>query len=143
MKIPMIISIMFYMSLHPLTMLMTLIIFTLNIIIMMYQMLNTTWFSMILILLILGGMLVLFIYVASVVPNMKFLYKKWMLLFLLTPFLFSSKFYPLTYFNSNISMFNIDKNSFLLIFITIYLLITLIAVMKLINSSIAPLRLIN
>nr|AIZ58489.1 NADH dehydrogenase subunit 6 [Argas walkerae] len=143
MKIPMIISIMFYMSLHPLTMLMTLIIFTLNIIIMVYQMLNTTWFSMILILLILGGMLVLFIYVASVVPNMKFLYKKWMLLFLLTPFLFSSKFYPLSYFNSNISMFNIDKNSFLLIFITIYLLITLIAVMKLINSSIAPLRLIN
>nr|YP_010535412.1 NADH dehydrogenase subunit 6 [Argas ricei]UYB77986.1 NADH dehydrogenase subunit 6 [Argas sp. San Antonio ARK-2022a]UYB77999.1 NADH dehydrogenase subunit 6 [Argas ricei] len=143
MKISMIISIMFFMSLHPLTMLMTLIFFTFNIIFIMYLMLNSTWFPMILILLILGGMLVLFIYVVSVVPNKKFIYKKWMAILFILPFVLSPKFFILNYNNSSISMFNIDKNSFLLIFITIYLLITLIAVMKLINSSIAPLRLLN
>nr|AIZ58450.1 NADH dehydrogenase subunit 6 [Argas persicus]UNO54388.1 NADH dehydrogenase subunit 6 [Argas persicus] len=143
MKISMIISILFFMSLHPLTMLMMLICFTLNIIFIIYKMLNTTWFSMILILLILGGMLVLFIYITSIVPNKKFIYKKWLAIFFILPLFFPTKIFTLAFHNSKISMFNVDKNSLLLIFITIYLLITLIAVMKLINSSIAPLRLTN
>nr|YP_009000448.1 NADH dehydrogenase subunit 6 [Argas miniatus]AHF21649.1 NADH dehydrogenase subunit 6 [Argas miniatus] len=143
MKVSMIISVMFYMSLHPLTMLMTLIIFTLNITIMLYKTLYTTWFSMILILLILGGILVLFIYISSVIPNKKFIYKKWMFILMIFPLFFPTNMTSSNYSFSKISMFNIDKNSFLLVFITIYLLITLIAVMKLINSSMAPLRLMN
>nr|YP_011021921.1 NADH dehydrogenase subunit 6 [Argas vulgaris]WQM44088.1 NADH dehydrogenase subunit 6 [Argas vulgaris] len=140
MKLPMITSIFFFMSLHPLTMLMTLIFMTLNIIYIVYMTTKTSWLPMILILLILGGMLVLFIYITSITPNKKFYYKKWGLIFLIFPLLINTKMTFLNFSKLNILLFNIDKNSYLLIFITVYLLLTLIAVMQLINSSIAPVR---
>nr|YP_007026378.1 NADH dehydrogenase subunit 6 [Argas africolumbae]AFV32075.1 NADH dehydrogenase subunit 6 [Argas africolumbae]UYL27194.1 NADH dehydrogenase subunit 6 [Argas africolumbae] len=143
MKISMLISIFFFMSLHPLTMLIMLILMTLNIITIVYLSTNTTWIPMILILLILGGMLVLFIYITSVTPNKKFSFKKQSIFMVMPSLMFSTNMVYLNFSQTSILLFNMDKNSFLLIFITIYLLITLIAIMKLINSSTAPLRLSN
>nr|AIZ58437.1 NADH dehydrogenase subunit 6 [Argas africolumbae] len=143
MKISMLISIFFFMSLHPLTMLIMLILMTLNIITIVYLSTKTTWIPMILILLILGGMLVLFIYITSVTPNKKFSFKKQSILMVMPFLMFSTNMVYLNFSQTSILLFNMDKNSFLLIFITIYLLITLIAIMKLINSSTAPIRLSN
>nr|AHF21623.1 NADH dehydrogenase subunit 6 [Argas sp. SpringbokSA-QMS95171] len=143
MKISMLISIFFFMSLHPLTMLIMLILMTLNIVSIVYLTSKTAWTPMILILLILGGMLVLFIYITSVTPNKKFTFKKQSILMVIPSLMLSTNMIYLTFSKTNILLFNMDKNSFLLIFITIYLLTTLIAIMKLINSSTAPIRLSN
>nr|YP_010596159.1 NADH dehydrogenase subunit 6 [Catamiarus brevipennis]WAJ48491.1 NADH dehydrogenase subunit 6 [Catamiarus brevipennis] len=66
------ISSMFVMTKHPLSMGLTLIMQTITIALMTGMMINMFWFSYILIMTILSGMLVLFIYMASVASNEKF-----------------------------------------------------------------------
>nr|YP_009346078.1 NADH dehydrogenase subunit 6 [Ogadenus brumpti]AMX74050.1 NADH dehydrogenase subunit 6 [Ogadenus brumpti]AMX74063.1 NADH dehydrogenase subunit 6 [Ogadenus brumpti] len=142
MKISLIISVLFIMATHPFSMLITLVMMTMLIASFIYMCMKSLWFSFILILLILGGMLVLFVYITSLAPNKKFKIKKWFIFFLFPIFLLEQKqpsFFPIS--AKNIFQFNFNHNSFLLIFITIYLLMTLLAVMKMINSSLAPLRL--
>nr|YP_010535581.1 NADH dehydrogenase subunit 6 [Otobius lagophilus]UYB78389.1 NADH dehydrogenase subunit 6 [Otobius lagophilus]UYB78402.1 NADH dehydrogenase subunit 6 [Otobius lagophilus]UYL27142.1 NADH dehydrogenase subunit 6 [Otobius lagophilus] len=144
MKFTIILSILFFISSHPLSMIFILISMTILIAFIMIFTMKNLWFPLILILLILGGMLVLFIYVSSLTPNQKFLSKKWMPLLLLLPMTLHMKNMPhLSFLEKNIHQFNMDKSILLIIFITIYLLITLLAIMKLINSSLSPLRLSN
>nr|YP_010480841.1 NADH dehydrogenase subunit 6 [Blepharipoda liberata]UVN15677.1 NADH dehydrogenase subunit 6 [Blepharipoda liberata] len=65
-------SILFLRLLHPLTMGLTLLFQTVLISISSGLILKSFWFSYILFLIFLGGMLVLFIYVASLAPNEQF-----------------------------------------------------------------------
>nr|QLD97034.1 NADH dehydrogenase subunit 6 [Navis striatus] len=144
MKFMVLISLFFLLSTHPLTMIFLLVIITFLTAFMMYLTMKSTWFSLILILLILGGMLVLFIYITSLTPNQKFtLNKKNIFLLLLPMLMHMNNKMQLTFSKENIYMYNMHNNSLLLIFITTYLLITLIAIMKLINSTKGPLRLSN
>nr|YP_009480277.1 NADH dehydrogenase subunit 6 [Navis striatus]AIZ58463.1 NADH dehydrogenase subunit 6 [Navis striatus]AIZ58476.1 NADH dehydrogenase subunit 6 [Navis striatus]QLD97047.1 NADH dehydrogenase subunit 6 [Navis striatus] len=144
MKFMVLISLFFLLSTHPLTMIFLLVIITFLTAFMMYLTMKSTWFSLILILLILGGMLVLFIYITSLTPNQKFtLNKKNIFLLLLPMLMHMNNKMQLTFSKENIYMYNMNNNSLLLIFITTYLLITLIAIMKLINSTKGPLRLSN
>nr|YP_010952875.1 NADH dehydrogenase subunit 6 [Quadrella coronata]WMQ53295.1 NADH dehydrogenase subunit 6 [Quadrella coronata] len=121
------------------------------------------WFSYILFMIFLGGMLVLFIYVASLASNeyffisfkmFKFYFFILMLLTLLyffldplfTPFLSSlpsSSIYNYASTPSNISW--IYSTSFMkfTLFIIMYLLLTLIVVVKIANFTKGPLRLLN
>nr|YP_009307998.1 NADH dehydrogenase subunit 6 [Huananpotamon lichuanense]AOS50520.1 NADH dehydrogenase subunit 6 [Huananpotamon lichuanense] len=163
--IPMIImlSIMFTRMMHPLAMGLNLL--TQTIIISFSAGLNTYsfWFSYILFLIFLGGMLVLFIYVASLASNeifmpsliltfftLIFIMLLFLLFYLLDPVLISSSSHlpnstinnlpSTTYITSWI--FNTPSMLFT-IFIISYLLLTLLVVIKIINLYKGPLRLMN
>nr|QGT77371.1 NADH dehydrogenase subunit 6 [Parapotamon spinescens] len=159
--IPLIIisSIMFTRVTHPLAMGLNLLIQTIIISLSAGLTTYSFWFSYTLFLIFLGGMLVLFIYVASLASNEFFhfspipLYFIFFMIFiccfmLLDPILISSfsnlpnasiKFYSST---SHITswIFNIPSMYFTL-FIISYLLLTLLVVVKIINLFKGPLRL--
>uniref|UniRef100_UPI0030035005 NADH dehydrogenase subunit 6 n=1 Tax=Etisus laevimanus TaxID=1606861 RepID=UPI0030035005 len=121
------------------------------------------WFSYILFMIFLGGMLVLFIYVASLASNeifyfslMTFLTYSTMVFLLFLTFLFIDPLIsstlsslPTSSVNSLSStplivswIYNSPSMSFTL-FIVIYLLLTLVVVVKIINLFKGPLRLSN
>nr|YP_009412497.1 NADH dehydrogenase subunit 6 [Triatoma infestans]ASK39799.1 NADH dehydrogenase subunit 6 [Triatoma infestans]QKY63756.1 NADH dehydrogenase subunit 6 [Triatoma infestans]UOF70717.1 NADH dehydrogenase subunit 6 [Triatoma infestans] len=89
MLISLITSLTFMMTKHPLSMGLTLIIQTLLIAMMTGMMINMFWFSYILVISMLSGMLVLFIYMASVASNEKF-HTSWSMALFIMPFLASS-----------------------------------------------------
>nr|YP_009749700.1 NADH dehydrogenase subunit 6 [Sinolapotamon patellifer]QII91834.1 NADH dehydrogenase subunit 6 [Sinolapotamon patellifer] len=163
--IPMIIllSIIFTRMMHPLAMGLNLL--TQTIIISFSSGLTTYsfWFSYILFLIFLGGMLVLFIYVASLASNEIFLPSFFLtfftlifvmlmilLFFLLDPIFISvfsnlpnssiNNFSSTTYITSWI--FN-TPSMYFTIFIISYLLLVLLVVVKIINLYKGPLRLMN
>ena len=123
---------------------------------------NSFWFSYILFLIFLGAILVLFIYVASIASNEPFSFRfKSLLLFSLRSFIIltiiffdhiflSNKVSISTSSLSSIKIFWSDAlqispiyniPSFIFtIFIIVYLLLTLIVIVKIINISSKPLR---
>nr|CAB4246801.1 unnamed protein product [Spodoptera exigua] len=131
------------------------------------MMIKTYWFSYILFLTFLGGLLVLFIYVSSIASNQlfnfKFNYKK--MLMLMTIMLFflmimynnkmtwlnlsmnsdMNKFNDMIFFFNNENKINLSKlynnQTFLIMMmLVIYLFITLIAIVKITNIFYGPLR---
>nr|AUJ22877.1 NADH dehydrogenase subunit 6 [Apocephalus antennatus] len=143
---------------HPLAMGGALMIQTTLICLMMGAMHETFWFSYILFLTFMGGMLVLFIYVASLASNETFMMSMntsafFLLIFLM--FLFIQLIYDnfvTQQFHTNemqniftenilnlIKLFNYPTN-LLTILLMNYLLITLIAVVKITNIFYGPLR---
>lgn len=97
------------------------------------------WIPLILILLILGGIFILFLYIIRLIPNKKLTFNKKiiiLIIFLLISFpLFKISEISFLFINSNFFHSSIN----IIIFIIIYLIITLIVVIKLITSSNAPL----
>nr|WIL79936.1 NADH dehydrogenase subunit 6 [Callimerus sp.] len=118
------------------------------------------WFSYILFLIMIGGMLILFIYMTSIASNEKFLFSNKLLLLFLVSLLFTfMMFFIDSYFSYNILNnfetyklnlnlnFSLSMNKFfnfpnyMIFYISIlYLLITLIAVVKISNLNLGPLR---
>nr|WIL79923.1 NADH dehydrogenase subunit 6 [Pieleus irregularis] len=118
------------------------------------------WFSYILFLIMIGGMLILFIYMTSIASNEKFNFSNFLLfmfflwIFMMLSLMIIDSFYSFMLtnnselFNMNLNLnFNISVNKYFnfpnyLLFITsiIYLLITLIAVVKISNLNYGPLR---
>nr|YP_010547189.1 NADH dehydrogenase subunit 6 [Abia niui]UYK52089.1 NADH dehydrogenase subunit 6 [Abia niui] len=119
----------------------------------------TFFFSYILFMILLGGMLVLFIYISSLTPNMKFKFnKKIFYIFLIMSLVITL---IMMYFNFNLyfnmmnynllmnqnyllklslkKMFDYPNNMVMLLMIN-YLLITLFIVVKIININKGPLR---
>nr|CDN96586.1 NADH dehydrogenase subunit 6 [Cherax cainii] len=155
-------SILFSTLTHPLSMGLTLLIQTILICILSGLFNSSFWFSYILFLIFLGGMLILFIYISSLASNETFKINfKYMVLIL--PFLILSllltltdpMLYPSKFFNSPLSLTLENKIDFIYlhpspiysfpsIYLTIlmisYLLLTLIVVVKIINISSSPLR---
>nr|UJG45277.1 NADH dehydrogenase subunit 6 [Azelia zetterstedtii] len=149
---------------HPLAMGLTLLIQTTLMCMITGLMTKTFWFSYILFLVFLGGMLVLFIYVTSLASNEMFSFSIKLLIisfaiFILSLFIlfFMDKNLLLQYSNfENTSIFNMNtffmENSLslnklynyptnlLTILLMNYLLITLIAVVKITNLYKGPLR---
>nr|QKN22816.1 NADH dehydrogenase subunit 6 [Triatoma nitida] len=83
------VSITFLLTKHPLSMGLTLIIQTLMVAMMTGLMINMFWFSYILVISMLSGMLVLFIYMASVASNEKF-HTTWSMLMYMMPMIIMS-----------------------------------------------------
>nr|YP_010287621.1 NADH dehydrogenase subunit 6 [Orybina regalis]UKT61952.1 NADH dehydrogenase subunit 6 [Orybina regalis] len=158
--------IMFFLN-HPLSMGLMILIQTLMICLLTGMLINTYWFSYILFLTFLGGLLVLFIYVSSIASNEMFKISsnmKMMFFFLLLiNFMLSLYyFYNLNYLNITINLEMINSFNNLLFFnnenkinlsklynnqtymmmmmMVIYLFITLIAVVKITNIFFGPLR---
>nr|YP_010164066.1 NADH dehydrogenase subunit 6 [Nanhaipotamon hongkongense]QRK27355.1 NADH dehydrogenase subunit 6 [Nanhaipotamon hongkongense] len=163
--IPMIImlSILFTRMIHPLAMGLNLLIQTIIISFSAGLTTYSFWFSYILFLIFLGGMLILFIYVASLASNEIFLpslilsffsliltVSLFLLFFFLDP-IFISSFSNLP--NSTVNIYSStahitswifnNPSMYFTIFIISYLLLTLLVVVKIINLYKGPLRLMN
>nr|AMH85353.1 NADH dehydrogenase subunit 6 [Drosophila unipunctata] len=161
-------SIIFINMIHPLAMGLTLLFQTILICLITGLMTKSFWFSYILFLIFLGGMLVLFIYVTSLASNEMFNLSikltmfsfSFMIILMLVTFIIdknSSLFIFLNNEMENISNMNsyILENSLSLnklynfptnlvtILLMNYLLITLIVVVKITNMQKGPLRIMN
>nr|YP_009236753.1 NADH dehydrogenase subunit 6 [Telchinia penelope]AMJ17217.1 NADH dehydrogenase subunit 6 [Telchinia penelope] len=152
---------------HPLAMGMMILIQTLLMCTLSGMLINTYWFSYILFLIFLGGLLVLFIYVSSIASNELFkinLINK--VLFLISIFyslivafylknnlswmnfyfneemiyFFNNLFFFNNEYNFNLSKLYNEQTYFLMFLMIIYLFITLIAVVKITNIFFGPLR---
>nr|BBA21817.1 NADH dehydrogenase subunit 6 [Nipponoluciola cruciata] len=149
-------TMMFMFISHPLTMGMTLLIQTLLIAMWIGLLSMNFWYSYILFIIMVGGMLILFIYMTSVASNEKFKFKimplmTTMMLLMTSTIMFKNEMFPLM--NSDMLtiksklMFTVSLNKFLMypmmmmsLTIIIYLLIALIAVSKITNIKSGPLR---
>nr|YP_010535737.1 NADH dehydrogenase subunit 6 [Ornithodoros asperus]UYB78753.1 NADH dehydrogenase subunit 6 [Ornithodoros asperus]UYB78766.1 NADH dehydrogenase subunit 6 [Ornithodoros asperus] len=143
MKLLIIFSTLFISSLHPISMIMIMIMTALLLVFFMYLILKFSWFPLITTLLLLGGLLVIFLYITSLTPNKKFNFKKLLLLpfpiylfhimYMKLPILIPMnpaklEFIFMKFFNN------------MLILMMFYLLVTLMAIMNLIQTNLAPIK---
>nr|YP_010274914.1 NADH dehydrogenase subunit 6 [Erynnis popoviana]UJV31605.1 NADH dehydrogenase subunit 6 [Erynnis popoviana] len=159
--------ILFFMK-HPLSMGLLILIQTMLTCLISGMIINTYWFSYILFLTFLGGLLVLFIYVSSIASNELFkisMNNKMMFIIIIIFILFMSimfmnnlnwmnlftNSYELNNFFNMFLFFNNENNMnltklynnqtyFLMMMMMIYLFITLVAVVKITNIFYGPLR---
>nr|YP_011001024.1 NADH dehydrogenase subunit 6 [Dardanus hessii]WPN85847.1 NADH dehydrogenase subunit 6 [Dardanus hessii] len=156
-------SILFASLTHPLAVGLVLLFQTILVSVVVGLFSMTYWFSYILFLIFLGGMLVLFIYVASLASNEQFMLNKSFILFfffaaflsfclmLIDPMFLSSS---MNFLSSTLSGYyiNLSNNKMMMsviydtptasftFFIISYLLLTLFVVVNIMISSTAPLR---
>nr|QUO98917.1 NADH dehydrogenase subunit 6 [Ctenocephalides felis felis]QXG83127.1 NADH dehydrogenase subunit 6 [Ctenocephalides felis felis] len=153
-------SLIFFMVMHPLSLGLMLIIQTIWTSMFIGLISKTFWFSYILFISFIGGMLILFIYMTSISNTEYFslnIYKTIFITLLLTLsiIIYYNKNFLLIFnnnsmfndFNSNLLMynFNLNKlynfpNNLLTIMLIIYLLISLICVVKITDIFYGPLR---
>nr|YP_009162802.1 NADH dehydrogenase subunit 6 [Operophtera brumata]AJW60231.1 NADH dehydrogenase subunit 6 [Operophtera brumata] len=153
---------------HPLSMGLMILTQTLLMCLLSGMLIKTYWFSYILFLTFLGGLLVLFIYVSSIASNemfsminnnMKMFFIFTFMFFIMMQFMYfnnlnwmnlsnnladNNNFFDMYFFN-NENKININKlynshNFMLMMMMVIYLFITLIAVVKITNIFYGPLR---
>nr|YP_010158040.1 NADH dehydrogenase subunit 6 [Physosmaragdina nigrifrons]QRG29987.1 NADH dehydrogenase subunit 6 [Physosmaragdina nigrifrons] len=152
-------SIMFCLMKHPLTLGFTLLIQTILIALISGIMNMNFWFSYIVFLIMIGGMLVLFIYMTSIASNEKFKFS-YKIAFILSGFLLAAMLLitdPLIPYSlmeiMELKPFNYNKNldffmnkyinfphSMIYLLMVIYLLITLIAIVKITETMKSALR---
>uniref|UniRef100_A0AAU7BAG6 NADH-ubiquinone oxidoreductase chain 6 n=1 Tax=Pachyrhamma longipes TaxID=3073453 RepID=A0AAU7BAG6_9ORTH len=158
------INFIFMMSSHPMMMMFTIILQTLMICLLTGFISQSFWFSYILFLVFLGGMLVLFIYITSLASNeMFYIQTKYLIVLSLIPiivlFFFIDPFLLLptsinndmttliendlyTYSEMNFSLnklFN-ESTNIITLMLVLYLFLTLIMVVKITNIFQGPLR---
>nr|YP_448930.1 NADH dehydrogenase subunit 6 [Tamolanica tamolana]ABB90941.1 NADH dehydrogenase subunit 6 [Tamolanica tamolana] len=157
-----ILSIIFLFLNHPLSMGLILFLQAISMCFISGFMSLSFWFSYVLLLIYLGGMLVLFMYVTSLASNEMFFYSNKILFkIIFLPLIFMLIYFIYPYYPSNMyeNMENsltlsLIPNNFLLkmynqpinmitILIASYLFLTLIAVVKIINIYKGPLRQMN
>nr|YP_010716196.1 NADH dehydrogenase subunit 6 [Parnassius honrathi]WDE75945.1 NADH dehydrogenase subunit 6 [Parnassius honrathi] len=163
-------SIMMFFFNHPLSMGLLILLQTLLICLLSGMLINTYWFSYILFLVFLGGLLVLFIYVSSIASNEMFynnFFIKMILIFIFSLSIMLSYMYMynmnwlnfinnyeminfknLFIFFNNENKINLSKlyNNYthlMMMMLIIYLFITLVAVVNITNIFFGPLRLSN
>nr|ANJ70360.1 NADH dehydrogenase subunit 6 [Colymbetes fuscus] len=151
---------------HPMSMGLILMIQTILISLMTGMFSYTFWFSYILFLVMIGGMLILFIYMTSLASNEMFTFSKNIVIMMFIMIMFMSCAYMmLDYFNLNplfktsnmiesfnnmmfyknenlitLNMIYNKPNMFITILLINYLFLTLIAVVKITNMNYGPLR---
>nr|YP_010531122.1 NADH dehydrogenase subunit 6 [Dentathalia scutellariae]UXW93344.1 NADH dehydrogenase subunit 6 [Dentathalia scutellariae] len=153
-------TLMFYFSKTPLTMLMFLIIQTLLISLESGMMSMSFWYSYILFVILMGGTLILFIYINSLIPNQKLLINKNILLMIIMTFmviyLTKLNLESINTLETNHFMNNeldpilkmkllmnklYNKPTHLIMFMLInYLLLMLFITVKIININMGPIR---
>nr|YP_010947548.1 NADH dehydrogenase subunit 6 [Kentrochrysalis sieversi]WGO76538.1 NADH dehydrogenase subunit 6 [Kentrochrysalis sieversi] len=162
-------SFLMYFLNHPLSMGLMILIQTMLTCMLSGMMIKTYWFSYILFLTFLGGLLVLFIYVSSIASNelfnlsnnMKIIIIMLSILLIISQIMFlknlnwmnlnnnseMDKFFNMFWFNNenkiNLNKLYNNESSLLMFLLIIYLFITLIAVVKITNIFYGPLRTSN
>nr|YP_010947022.1 NADH dehydrogenase subunit 6 [Eucorydia linglong]WGO57818.1 NADH dehydrogenase subunit 6 [Eucorydia linglong] len=151
----MVMSFIFMQTKHPLAMGFILLMQTILLCIITGLMSQTFWFTYILFLIFLGGMLVLFIYVTSLASNEMFKMSTKVMMTSLIPIIIT--IFDLNLFMNNPETTNSNNlinneliysliklysepNSFITIMLASYLFLTLIAVVNITNISMGPLR---
>nr|YP_010284002.1 NADH dehydrogenase subunit 6 [Conopomorpha sinensis]UIF93867.1 NADH dehydrogenase subunit 6 [Conopomorpha sinensis] len=161
------ISLLMYFLNHPLSMGLMILIQTLLLCLISGMMINTYWFSYILFLTFMGGLLVLFIYVSSITSNELFFKSYYMILYFFIMIMSSiimymymksnlkwmnfsfnyemnEKYYMFYFFNNenkiNLTKLYNNQTFMLMMILIIYLFITLVAVVKITNIFYGPLR---
>nr|APX39413.1 NADH dehydrogenase subunit 6 [Gastrophysa janthina] len=153
-------SIMFMFLNHPLSLGMILLLQTMLTSIISGMMSPNYWFSYILFLIMIGGMLILFIYMTSIASNEKFKFssKLMLLIIMMSILMIMTMFMDSYYFNLKINMIDILNQNYnynfkmsinkymnypqnlIMLMMIIYLLITLIMVVKITTLHKGPLR---
>nr|AXS64976.1 NADH dehydrogenase subunit 6 [Cucujoidea sp. 35 KM-2017] len=131
---------------HPVSMGMLLLIQTIMTSLMIGMLSPNFWFSYILLLIMIGGMLIIFMYMTSIASNEKF--KGNYLLMIITPLILLNVKMPINFsckdyiMNKEILMMKFFNypNSMIMILMIIYLLITMIASIKICKINKGPLR---
>nr|WVH38364.1 NADH dehydrogenase subunit 6 [Carausius morosus] len=150
----MLMNITFMVTKHPLSMGVTIIMQTIIISVMMSMLYKSSWFAFILFLMYVGGMMVLFIYVTSLIPNMMFSFnmKNSMMVFMsITLMMILEKKYFMM--NNDMSSININTSmltkmysmpfNMMVIMMASYLLLTMITVFKITEINKGPIRFMN
>nr|YP_007475026.1 NADH dehydrogenase subunit 6 [Amblyomma cajennense]YP_009332021.1 NADH dehydrogenase subunit 6 [Amblyomma sculptum]AFU55275.1 NADH dehydrogenase subunit 6 [Amblyomma cajennense]APH07718.1 NADH dehydrogenase subunit 6 [Amblyomma sculptum]WEF75038.1 NADH dehydrogenase subunit 6 [Amblyomma sculptum] len=140
MKLFLMISIVLISMSHPMMMLIAVILLTLFISLLFYTITENSLFPLIMILMILGGMLIIFMYIISLCPNkkMNFNYKisivGFAVLFLNLNFMF------MKILNQNLIKIYFFTFVNMLILLMLYLLITLSVILKNLNWISSPMK---
>nr|QWQ55648.1 NADH dehydrogenase subunit 6 [Diestrammena sp.] len=166
MAIMMMMNIMFMLANHPLTMMLIIIMQTVMICLSTGIIYQSFWFSYILFLVFLGGMLVLFIYITSLASNEMFKIPSWtiimimgMMLIMLLNYMFIdssmwmsminnidmtniSNYISTMYSESNLSLTKLYNNpsNMITLMLVMYLFLTLIVIVNITNIFKGPLR---
>nr|ALO76933.1 NADH deshydrogenase subunit 6 [Habrocerus capillaricornis] len=145
----------FFLLNHPLSMGMVLMSQTILIAFITGLLSINFWFSYIMFLIMIGGMLVLFIYMTSIASNELFKFSTKILFLMIVSMMVTLMFIKMNmmeyyYMNTNLMNnesinFSLNKfinypSNYIMILMIIYLLITLIAVVKIVNLNFGPLR---
>nr|AND95991.1 NADH deshydrogenase subunit 6 [Onthophagus cf. tragus] len=143
---------------HPLSMGMILLIQTINLSLYMGYLNSNYWYSYILFLIMIGGMLVLFIYMTSVASNEKFYPSIKLFIFsmsmiflymfikmIINPFYLSinnnfNEYQQMTDINLSLNKYFNFPNSIIMYLLIMYLLITLLVIVKITNFKSGSLR---
>nr|AML26329.1 NADH dehydrogenase subunit 6 [Hydrophilidae sp. BMNH 1274336] len=150
-------SLMMIFSKHPMSMGMIVLMQVINTALITGLLTNNFWFSYILFMIMVGGMLVLFIYMTSIASNEKFKFSKIMMvnfimimsLIMLYSMLSDSLIYEYSeLFNYQTLNLNLNKYinypyNIITIMMIMYLLMTLIVVVKISKIKYGPLRQMN
>nr|ALO70954.1 NADH deshydrogenase subunit 6 [Pselaphinae sp. 12 EF-2015] len=142
---------------HPLSLGLILLMQTINVS-LISGLLSNFWFSYILFLIFIGGMLILFMYMISIASNDMFFLNKILLiaiifilmitlsifmnfdLYILNLFTMMENYFMNYMINSFLLKFFNYPNKYILIILMIYLFITLIVCVKISNTSFGPMR---
>uniref|UniRef100_UPI00315C781C NADH dehydrogenase subunit 6 n=1 Tax=Pachyscia longicauda TaxID=3127882 RepID=UPI00315C781C len=143
----------FLITKHPLSMGLTIMVQTTIISMMSGMMFKSFWFAYILFLMYIGGMMVLFIYMTSLMPNMMFSMSKKMMLIPMTIMLMTTLQKKYNIMNNDMmmltekstmlmKMYNLPTNMTTMLMAS-YLLFTMITVFKITESNKGPLRMLK
>nr|AFU50151.1 NADH dehydrogenase subunit 6 [Arescus labiatus] len=139
---------------HPVTMSIIIIMQTIMISMIMGMSLLNFWFSYILFLIMIGGMLIMFMYMTNVASNLKFKLSKILFMFLITITISSiilsntdmNYWFKFSVTNNSLipnllmtKYYNLPSNLMLMMMMA-YLMITLIMTVKITNTKSGPLR---
>lgn len=126
---------------HPVSLIILLILTTLRAALYISNFVKNRWFSLIFILVMLGGMLILFIYIARLASNEPFVKNK---ILYLTPFILAFPNFRVSYINNLqerflFTLFSTNRrfNNYVAV---IYLLLSLLVVVEIISCYKSPLR---
>nr|ADK97564.1 NADH dehydrogenase subunit 6 [Epiperipatus biolleyi] len=158
------IGMLFFFMMHPITMGIMIIIYVIPISILIGINSQNFWYSYIIILIYLGGLLILFLYITSLASNEKiFLKTSWhlkftiiimtLLLVSLTLLVFSDQIQNTDSLQESLQIFSNENNSYtsffskpvgkITIFLASYLLLCLISVVKICHLIEGPIRALN
>nr|WRY72419.1 NADH dehydrogenase subunit 6 [Eurhadina rubra] len=152
MKLTMIISSIIMFMNHPISMGLMLMIQTITIIMFMNKILISSWFAMITFMMMIGGLLIMFMYMSSIASNEKFKFKLNLTLLIIILVMISDEMMMQNQINEiqeinetknlELSLTKIynNKSMMMTILLVMYLLLTMISVTKMVKHHKGPLR---
>nr|YP_010582919.1 NADH dehydrogenase subunit 6 [Aguriahana triangularis]UGN61339.1 NADH dehydrogenase subunit 6 [Aguriahana triangularis] len=155
MKIMMIFSSIVLIMNNPMSMGLVLLMQTTMVIIFMNKIMTSSWFSMITFMMMIGGLLIMFMYMSSIASNEKFKIKFNMIMLAIILIIIydemmfenqineNQEFLKTNNFNFSLTKIYNEKSMMLTIMLVMYLLLTMISVTKMVKHHKGPLRSIN